>query len=54
MNDSGGRFALARPRLLSRHGAARREMITAHRLRAPQEALGMTRQSAWERFPGEE
>ena len=34
MNDSGGRFALARSRLSSRHGAAPREMITAHRLRA--------------------
>src|SRR5258708_25208992 len=34
MNDSGDRFALARSRLSSRPGAARREMITAHRLRA--------------------
>ena len=34
MNDSGDRFALARSRLSSRHGAVRREMITAHRLRA--------------------
>ena len=32
MNDSGDRFALARSRLSSRHGAAPREMITAHRL----------------------
>src|ERR1022692_4116238 len=34
MNDSGDRFALARSRLSSRHGAAPREMITAHRIRA--------------------
>ena len=34
MNDSGDRFALAWSRLSSRHGAAPREMITAHRLRA--------------------
>lgn len=34
MNDSGGRSALAWLRLSSRHGAAPREMITAHHLRA--------------------
>ena len=34
MNGSGDRFALAWSRLSSRHGAARREMITAHRPRA--------------------
>jgi Methylase involved in ubiquinone/menaquinone biosynthesis len=33
MSDSGDRFALARSRLSSRHGAAPREMITAHCLR---------------------
>ena len=32
MNDSGDRFALARSRLSSRHGAAPRETITTHRL----------------------
>src|SRR6266566_2483482 len=31
MNDSGDRFALARSRLSSRHGAAPGEMITPHR-----------------------
>ena len=34
MNDSGDRFALAQSQLSSRHGAAPRKMITAHRLRA--------------------
>lgn len=34
MHDSGDRFALARSRLSSRHGAAPREMITVHRLGA--------------------
>ena len=34
MNDSGDGFALAQSWLSSRHGAAPREMITAHRLRA--------------------
>ena len=38
MNDSGGRFALARSRLSSRHGAARIEMITARRDRFPRRA----------------
>ena len=39
MNDSGARFALARSRPSSRHGAAPRERITTHRLRTPRTDL---------------
>jgi hypothetical protein len=34
MNDSGDRFARAWSQLLSRHGAARKKMITAHHISA--------------------
>src|SRR5208337_5414790 len=50
MNDSGDRFALARSRLSSRHGAAPREMITAHRLGRGPLANGLLKQGP--RWPG--
>jgi hypothetical protein len=53
MNDSGDRFALARSRLSSRHGAAPREMITAHRLRARRtDSILLTARWSWPGPPG--